>query len=297
MKLLAPIYYKNFTCIADKCTHSCCVGWEIDVDDTALEKYNSTRHSYGKAIRDSIDYEPDPHFRLCENDRCPHLDEKGLCNIITHLGKEFLCDICTEHPRFYNDTVRGKEVGLGMACEEACRIILGSDDYMELVQIGTVDGEEQEFDFDPTPEREVILSILSDRSLDYNERLAKIYAQFTISPQIISDSQWQEVISQLEYLDPDHRKMLLAYTSDLETPKELEKYLERALAYFIYRHCTQAFDENDLKIRLGFCLFCERLLCSVAKDNLDSIECLARIISEEIEYSIDNTEKIQEQFL
>ena len=31
MKLYAPKYYNEFKCIADKCTHSCCVGWEIDM--------------------------------------------------------------------------------------------------------------------------------------------------------------------------------------------------------------------------------------------------------------------------
>ena len=32
MKLYAPGYYKRFACIASKCRHSCCVGWEIDID-------------------------------------------------------------------------------------------------------------------------------------------------------------------------------------------------------------------------------------------------------------------------
>ena len=40
-KLYAPSYYKNFTCIADKCKHSCCVGWEIAIDKTTLNKYEA----------------------------------------------------------------------------------------------------------------------------------------------------------------------------------------------------------------------------------------------------------------
>jgi lysine-N-methylase len=32
MKLRAPKYYLDFACIADRCKHSCCIGWEIDVD-------------------------------------------------------------------------------------------------------------------------------------------------------------------------------------------------------------------------------------------------------------------------
>ena len=41
MKLYAPKYYKNFKCIADRCPHSCCIGWEIDIDRTTLTKYES----------------------------------------------------------------------------------------------------------------------------------------------------------------------------------------------------------------------------------------------------------------
>jgi lysine-N-methylase len=32
MKLIAPDTYPEFCCIADRCRHSCCIGWEIDVD-------------------------------------------------------------------------------------------------------------------------------------------------------------------------------------------------------------------------------------------------------------------------
>ena len=37
MKLIAPDYYNKFSCIADKCRHSCCVGWEIDIDENTNE--------------------------------------------------------------------------------------------------------------------------------------------------------------------------------------------------------------------------------------------------------------------
>ena len=93
MKLFAPKYYRNFVCIADKCTHSCCVGWEIDVDENTLDKYATITHPYGDVIRSNIDNTDYPHFKLLENDRCPHLDDCGLCKIIKNLGEDFLCDI------------------------------------------------------------------------------------------------------------------------------------------------------------------------------------------------------------
>ena len=122
-----PDYYKDFSCIADKCSHSCCIGWEIDIDEKTLKKYSSLKEGYGKEIINTVENEEAAYFKLCEDERCPHLDEKGLCRIISNLGEDYLCEICREHPRFYNDTARGKFVGIGMACEEAARIILQND--------------------------------------------------------------------------------------------------------------------------------------------------------------------------
>ena len=51
MKLTAPKYYHNFKCIADKCSHSCCIGWEIDVDEVTIEKYTSLSGDYADISR------------------------------------------------------------------------------------------------------------------------------------------------------------------------------------------------------------------------------------------------------
>ena len=34
-----PHYYRKFQCIASECEDTCCAGWEIMIDDKALEKY------------------------------------------------------------------------------------------------------------------------------------------------------------------------------------------------------------------------------------------------------------------
>lgn len=295
MKLYAPKYYNDFVCIADRCRHSCCVGWEIDIDAETMEKYDALNEGYGIEIAKSICRGGVPHFALGEKDRCPHLDERGLCRIIIHLGEGYLCDICREHPRFYNDTAHGREVGLGLSCEEACRIILSSDEYAEIIEIGEICGEAEAYEFDSVEKRGEIYSILSDPALSYSEKLCKIYGEYDISPEIRSDSEWRGILASLEYLDVAHKELFLRYSSDTVPPRELEKSLGRALAYFIFRHCSQAFDEDDFRAALGFCLFCERLLASVADGG--NILDAARIISEEIEYSEENTESIKLEFV
>ncbi len=301
MKLYAPSYYREFSCIADKCKHSCCIGWEIDIDGDTLKKYNALEGGYGTRIRESIDFSDTAHFRLTQNERCPHLDGRGLCRIITELGEGYLCDICRCHPRFYNFTPNGAEVGLGMACEVAAELILSSDGYADISEIGTFTGDEGDASFDILGIRARIFSVLCATDLSYSDKLDRIYREYGISPMVISDREWCELLASLEYLDGDSRVKFSCYSSTPKAPRECDKMLERALAYFVYRHCTSARDGNEFRMALGTCLFLERLLASLAEAErvfeLSDMAELARIVSSELEYSEDNTEEIKMMFL
>ena len=304
MKLYAPEYYKNFECIADRCSHSCCIGWEIDIDSDTAKKYAALAGGYGENIKSSIERADDglPHFRLCENDRCPHLNDKGLCRIILEMGEGHLCDICREHPRFYNDTLHGREVGLGIACEEAARLVLTSDNYDEIAEIGEECDElgDNWIDFDAVAERKKLYAILSDKKRPFYDRLLQIYSDFGVSPQMISDESWHEIFSSLEYLDESHKALFESYSSALGGEVCPDEMLERVLAYFVFRHCTKAYDKNGFKASLGFSLVCERLLSSLARvqgaSTLEALGPLAVAISEELEYSEENTDSIRLEF-
>lgn len=122
-------FYNKFSCIADKCSDNCCIGWEIDIDEDTLEKYMLISGELGDKLKKNI-YIPNdgenesPHFITKEGDRCPFLDDKNLCEIISQTGEDNLCQICDDHPRFYDWFVQGKEAGLGLCCEEAARLLL-----------------------------------------------------------------------------------------------------------------------------------------------------------------------------
>ncbi len=294
MKLFAPSYYKNFVCIADACRHSCCIGWEIDIDEDTKKKYEGITDPYGEVIRQSIEEGDTPHFSLGEHERCPHLDEKGLCRIISCLGNGYLCDICREHPRFYHETAHGIEVGIGMSCEEACRLILTSDGYAQLEEIE--DAEVRPLpDFDVLPLRSAAYAILAS-PLSLEERLSALSSHFSVSCDILTDEEWRNVLAALEYLHREHRALFACYTgAPIALPKQTEAMLTRALAYFIFRHASKATDEGELCAAIGFSLFCTRLLASLVKSGGDLFEH-ARTLSEELEYSEDNTDAIMQEF-
>ena len=123
--IFVPDYYKRFKCIADKCTDSCCVGWEIDVDGASLEKYKSDNRPIAIELLSHIETDADiPYIRLACDGGCPFLDESGLCRVISSEGEDYIPDICKNHPRYYNEIGEDAECSIGLACPEAARIIL-----------------------------------------------------------------------------------------------------------------------------------------------------------------------------
>ena len=49
--IVMPDYSIGFQCIAGKCRHSCCVGWEIDIDDDTYEMYKTVTRLHLPAFR------------------------------------------------------------------------------------------------------------------------------------------------------------------------------------------------------------------------------------------------------
>lgn len=60
-----------FHCIADRCRHNCCIGWEIDVDEDSLAAYDQIGGEMGERLHKCIDRSGEmPHFLLGEQERC-----------------------------------------------------------------------------------------------------------------------------------------------------------------------------------------------------------------------------------
>ena len=296
MDIFAPAYYKKFKCIADKCTHSCCVGWQIDVDEKTLEKYKSLNEITRNELLSHVEQEEDgAHIRLGDGGRCPFLDLNGLCRIISSLGEDFISDICREHPRFYNRTAKGTEVGLGLVCEEACRIVLTSDDFNVLEKVSEIEAAGCFNGYDALPHRDFLLSLLADTGLTYEQKLSEIEKNYNVSANIKSLSEWQEIIGGLEFMNSRNREMILSL---FDRNSYSSSYIKRFLAYLITRYVTASESYDNLRARLGFCLLGARLMeCAAEKEESDSdILEFARIFSEEIEYCEDNVEAIIFEF-
>ena len=130
---LQPDFYDRFRCRAAACRHSCCKGWEIDIDENTLDLYQSLSGTWRKKMAAAIVYEESgAHFRLTEEERCPFLQQDGLCELIRAFGEEALCDICALHPRFFELAGPYELAGLGLSCEAVCDLLLAEEGELML---------------------------------------------------------------------------------------------------------------------------------------------------------------------
>lgn len=299
MKTIIPNYYDNFKCIADKCRHNCCIGWEIDIDEDALEMYESFKGKFSKQLKDGIDYNDNyACFKLDGKGRCAFLNKDNLCDIILNLGEDHLCQICADHPRFRNFYRNVTEIGLGLCCEEAGRIILGQDEDFEL-KFNTnkeklTDEEEVFFDY-----KYSILHNLQKKELSLNDRISILLRDNDIEPSATDFSKWIDFYLSLERLDEAWTNLLCDMKKtdfeDVTLSDRFDRVFEKMLLYFIYRHL----DDID-EYMVHFAVFCVYFISQICRYHIkkygnlqfEDIVEYARMYSCEIEYSDENITKI-----
>ena len=309
MKEFAPKIYKDFRCIAAECRHNCCIGWEIDIDEDTLAFYRAQTGEIGEELRKNIEITDGcASFRLDEHERCPFLNRRNLCDIYLTLGENAICQICRDHPRFRNFFSDRTEVGLGLCCESAARLLLCAETPFSLIQIAD-DGETQT----PTPEeaaffafRERVFLSAQDRNLPPEQRLQTILDTVGAHLPQKSPAAWAAFYAALERLDH-------GWDAALETlctlppdafaapfMKEAELFFENLLCCFLYRHLAGALDDGNLSVHAAFCVhgvqFLWALYRACAKEHagfdVDLALNLVRQYATEIEYSAENLEAV-----
>ncbi|MBQ8382749.1 MAG: flagellin lysine-N-methylase [Clostridia bacterium] len=313
MPLFVPAYYPAFRCIAGDCQHSCCIGWEIDIDPVTLARYNALPPRERKEILShTVTQKGCTSFRLTGDERCPFLTDGGLCRLILAHGDGILCDICREHPRFYNSFSDRTEAGVGLCCEAAARLILTDPEPFHLICIENDASDENAvtdpFEADFFSERSDVFRILCDRSLPLSERIDGLLARYSLSRAAIyeSDRRWQKIYRSLERLDPAWDAALSAWenaslpASGITEPL-IESAVEQLIAYFLYRHLADAICDGRFSERIAFALLSAHVICSIAiaiggasaiAPLIDTLIDTARAYSAEVEYDEDNVEAI-----
>ena len=300
MKRAYPRYYPQFSCIAGECRHSCCIGWEIDIDPKSYEKYRKLPGEMGERLRRNIfEDEEGAHFLLTKQERCPFLNEKGLCDLILDQGEDILCQICADHPRFRNFFSDREEIGLGLCCEAAGKLILSDEAPFELVEEGEESLSEEESML--LALRKELFALLQDRALPMETRIHRLLQRCHVPENEKTLSEWAEIFLALERLDEAWTEKLHGLSRPAESekwPEHLEIPLEQLACYFLYRHLAGAAEDGDIQGRAAFIALSvgivAAIFCREASPSLDRLIEIARLYSSEIEYSSENMQSLMD---
>jgi hypothetical protein len=231
------------------------VGWEIDVDEEALARYDAYIRAHSPLshrLQTAIDREADPPcFILDEEERCPFLNSCGLCDLITTHGEESLCRICTDHPRFRRVMADRVELGLGLCCEAAAELILSRREPMTLIPLPMAEAasepaahaDPEELDSVTTTlleARGAVLKILQDRTRPLSDRIRHVLTALRIRFPMSTCAAWAEFLRDMERLDPAWDDCLDALAACGETD------IEEIGPYLVPMSAVGGFVEGDI---------------------------------------------------
>ena len=288
-----PDYYDKFKCIAERCSDSCCIGWEIDIDPETLTIYNEESGELGEKLKKNI---KDGSFILTEDERCPFLKADGLCELICRKGEGYLCEICSEHPRYYEYCGEHLDMGVGLCCEEACRLL-----FSENKPLGFITEGEGELD----EETEELIGLR-------NERITKIQNPdnslkelfFSLDRDLFElwegfepyDERWTETTAYIK----EHFDELASLEDEFDTYMAEQSFEYRRLAlYLLHRYFMRAVYSAPSVILNGISIYMKTQylwdICVYHKtgkfDFADRIDT-AKYISKQIEYSEENIDML-----
>ena len=141
VNVFLPKYMVKFKCISSSCTDSCCVGWDINIDEDTYNKYINSTEALKGLVEGKFTENKDEHdsfnhgfMVLKDENRCPFLNCNMLCDIHGGVGEENLCITCKSYPRVFNivDNVYEKS-GLP-SCIEICTRAFLNKDKMEFIE-------------------------------------------------------------------------------------------------------------------------------------------------------------------
>ena len=289
---------KNFNCIADKCTDTCCAGWIISIDEQTAKKYLTNQSNFSTELKHNLDLTKNGYVTKQKCERCAFLDENNLCKIYKNLGENALSEVCTNHPRFINDFGGLKEVCFSLSCPEAVRLLF-EEKNVEVVSEDsnfavTPNDIDHDFYFELKKEREQIFSIIKS-DVDFREKLLKIY-EFTGERNKFKYKKFLKKLAKCDFTRTKLKDAVKSLYNDKNYTFphiESENYnaLNNLLFAYVFRfYLTAVFGESKATI-IKFILASVYTILLLSQNN--SLEEITRLYSRDIIHSEENLIKLK----
>lgn len=293
MKTIVPDFYLAFQCKADKCQHTCCAGWQIDIDAETYAKYQKMQGKLGDDLRrDTFADEHGAHFRMRENGRCPFLCADGLCRVIREAGEAYLGNICTMHPRFFGYYNGFELAGTGLSCEKNCELLLADSEPLTFLLMDDLPAKKKKPMFDGREDAVQTLTLqellyllglpADDEELQYVPELTHEDAEFVLDAMRQTypiDEQWTQLLQRIE-------EKLPSLPATITVPQEAKPLYTRIFSYVLYRQLGNA-ETYGLPDVLSFA-YCNADFIALSAIVTGNLAESLRYWSEQIEYDTEN---------
>ena len=146
MNQLVPKYYNKFKCIGSECPETCCQGWQITLDKETFNKYQKLDNLNLKKKADKFVKKLPQEIKINNSTKgffaeikmqegtCPFLGGDKLCSVQKEYGNSYLSPACSQYPRKLSIYNEKKIKTLGLGCPESTRLILFSEDSMNIIE-------------------------------------------------------------------------------------------------------------------------------------------------------------------
>ncbi len=258
MKIITPVFYKNFKCIASACPDSCCQGWEVDVDKSTLEYYKALTgglHERIESVLDKDEFENDI-FRLADKKRCPFLNCENLCDIHIAIGGEHTPYTCKTFPRFINDFGGTRELGISFSCPVASDMMWELEEDFSFSQelnsdLPALNDIDAELYFTLLSERKKAYEIILDKTKPFNVRMVALLESAKELQKKLDDYEegsneidFISVFNNPEIINKEWEEKVCNARFDIAVINS--KPCENIAMYFLFRYYMQAVYDKDV---------------------------------------------------
>lgn len=201
-------YYDQFSCIADKCSFTCCQEWAISVDEKTVNKWRGLKldeSQLGEQIQsklilcDCLSKEDSGHIIELDKDKlCPFLNRKKLCRLVTELSEELLSETCMTYPRLINKFEDRTEYALDFGCPAVIDLVNEQVGAIQFLK----EGNDKQIRSVLYWIREMMFTLIQDKDYSLTERVMMIFCSLL---ELLEEEEIDEVTikayNNKEYLD------------------------------------------------------------------------------------------------
>ncbi len=195
MKHIYLSHYDEFHCLAGQCPDTCCAGWQIDIDEEALEKYKDYQGPDQEYLNQMVDWNQSVFHQL-QDGRCAFLKEDKLCRMYCNMGEEYLCQTCSTYPRHIEEFYNVREYSLSISCPAVARQLLMQQQPMEWITRED-DVEEEPYEefhqllYDKLVScRDYMKQVIQNRNIPFNVRCRQILLMVEEMQEFLDEGCW-----------------------------------------------------------------------------------------------------------